>query len=328
MLLLVFLLMVEAGKPRHWQWLFREPAATQGLSTASRASNTSPDASSTIGDTSLSGGDLGLLAGSHAYLPGIERADIESLQDNTAFLPEETDIWYRWLNILRQANAETLASASIHRVGYVQVFRQTEGYRGKLVRVKGTVRRAHYIKAPENSAHIEGYWQCWLFPEGRDAGGSPIVVYALQMPPGFPEGMQFNEPAEFVGLVYKRWAYPATLGPAVAPLLLANTGQWAPQPKRIDRPSLPGTATFLGAIVVTALLGVGIAWTVNARSRAFSNTSQTRGPANQFRPENADRLRELGELPDVRTQLRDLADRDAQGRDEGRSTKDDAFGYL
>jgi hypothetical protein len=160
------------------------------------------------------------------YLPGIDPVDVALLEDNTVFRPSETRIWTRWLQVLGQTDQATLDRATLGNVAYIQLFHQTDAYRGRAVTVRGTVRRAHYIAAPPERLRIKGYWQCWLFT--GDVGGSPVVVYSLAMPNGFPQGMDLHEQAQFTGLVYKRWAYQSASGVRLAPLLLAKQGQWTP----------------------------------------------------------------------------------------------------
>jgi hypothetical protein len=102
----------------------------------------------------------------------------------------------------------------------------------------------------------------------RPAGGpnSPIVVYSLDLPQGFPpikdkyadgELTTLNEEVEFTGYFFKRWAYPTEHDIQVAPLLLARAPRWqAPVVSSVDEPSWP---TLLGLVAISAVLGIGIA---------------------------------------------------------------------
>lgn len=259
MLVLVFILMNEARKPRNWQWLWGGAiAASASIGEPVATRSESPD--------------------TDGYLSGIEPADLARVRDNSVFLSSETEVWDRWIQLINGVPQSALKRASIGHVGYVQLFHQTAEYRGRIVTVSGRVMRASYVVAPKNAARVEGYWQCWLFT--GDRGASPVVVYALQMPDGFPTGMEINEQVEFTGLVYKRWAYQSGGGIRLAPLLLAKLGAWTPSAPEM-RTALPGLRVIVSAIVIAAVLGIGVARMFWIRSRTDTRTPRGRDAAHQ-----------------------------------------------
>ena len=164
---------------------------------------------------------------------GIPLTAYSSIRDNTVFQSREHAIWFRTLGAWKESTISAPVSASatesIPRVGFTQLFLQPDAYRGRLVSIAGTVRRAHRLRAPTNSLGITHYWRCWLFPE---ATTNPIVVYATEMPEGFPEGMDVREAVSFEGIFFKRWAYAAAGGEMLAPLVIAGPGAWHPAPAR------------------------------------------------------------------------------------------------
>ncbi len=283
MLGLVVLLMAQASQPDNWRWLWRgQPAA----STDERRADLSTQAPA-----------------ANEVFPGIDQADVRTLKDNTVFLPAETEIWYRWLELLGQASPHGLRTAPAARVGHLQLYQQTAEYRGKLVTISGTVRRAHYIAAPANPAQIKGYWQCWLFP-GKATW--PVVVYALEMPAGFPVGLEIEELVEFTGLVYKRWAYPSKEGPAVAPVVLAKTGQWTRRsPPAAQR--MPGAWAIVSAVAIATLLAITVAWMVYVRAGAASNRGRAAGwPGRSQSSGSVGATRDVADSSDVRAWLAEL----------------------
>ena len=285
MLVLVFILMNEARKPQNWQWLW-------GGASAASASIDQPIAARSES------------AGADGYFPGIAPADLARVRDNSVFLSSETEVWDRWLRLVNEAPQSALQRASIGHVGYVQLFHQTAEFRGRIVKVAGRVRRANYVAAPENAARVEGYWQCWLFT-GKTSS-SPVVVYTLQMPEGFPTGMEINEQVEFMGLVYKRWAYQSGSGIRLAPLLLAKRGSWTPSIPE-TRQALPGPWAIVSAIVIAAGLGISAAWMFWARSRGGTSAVRSRDAPPQDILPGRDEISAWNEPQNTPTQPEDLA---------------------
>jgi hypothetical protein len=141
------------------------------------------------------------------------------------------------------------------------------------VRIRGAARMAYHVDAPPNIVGVEGYYVFVLMPEGGP--NSPIMIYTLELPPGFPEvkdktadgGMtELNEEVEFTGYFVKRMAYLAQDGTRVAPLLVAKSPVWTPRIVRAD-PTLPDWRTFSLIAAALATLSVCVAMFVYWRSR-------------------------------------------------------------
>jgi len=287
-LLTVFFLMQEAGRPANWQWLWGTNAVSKGPP-VSEGHTASQNVSSELQgnkeidtrlreavESPLPDGAL-VIEKSHtdsapspvnveALLSGQVNVDLSVIRDNTVFRGAEAEAWYTILATLRDARLEDLQKAPAESAGFTQLFRQPDEYRGRLVRVAGDVRRAHFIQSHDNEHNIEGYWQCWLFPPGSK---NPLVVYSLEMPVGFPKGMQISECVEFVGVSYKLWAYQAVKDILTAPLVMAKTGLW--QPKVVAPPAaLPSRQLVALAVVLAALGAIGVVMWVYRRSSDLS----------------------------------------------------------
>lgn len=133
-------------------------------------------------------------------------------------------------------------------VGFRQLFQQPAAYRGHSVRIRGTVRRISQVRAPNNPLGIEHYQILWTQPVG--SANAPFVVYALQLPQGFPvetnassdsTPVERHDDVEFTGIFFKRFAYRAQDGIRTAPLLVARISEWEPEqtpvPQHTDLPS-------------------------------------------------------------------------------------------
>lgn len=196
------------------------------------------------------------------YFSGVNPAYLEQVRDDTFFRgAAEHDGWFHLLRILAKAEPDELEKASKGRVSFVQLFRQSKDYRGHLVRLRGTVRGAFPLRPPKNDYGIERYHQVWLFPD--DNPSMPVVLFCLELPDGFPTGMELEERAEVVGFFFKRLAYEATDTLRTAPALLARGIRWQPAPPApAVEPADPGSPwVVLGvALAFSAILAGYVYW--------------------------------------------------------------------
>lgn len=212
-----------------------------------------------------------------------------TIKDSTVFRSGEKDAWFRFLERLDRANLPDLESHAVGRVSFLQVYRQPDDYRGKLVTVQGSVRRGYYRQAPRNFYGIPGYYIFWLKPTGSN---SPMVVYCLDVPQGFPDVKtleettakpELNEQVEFTGFFFKRWAYRSEDGTRLAPLILAKTPRWeapAEDSAAVTEPppwtliaSLAGGSALFGILFATAV------YLTSRQSRSPWERRRARGPS-------------------------------------------------
>jgi hypothetical protein len=205
-------------------------------------------------------GDSQLVTRLRQFLDDVTTA---SIRDNTVSRAAEKAVWFRWLTRLRDTAPDVLQRESLGPTGYLPLFKQPRDYRGKVVTVRGVIHLAYRVAAPKNRVGISHYYLCWLRPAGGP--NSPIVVYSLELPPGFPPvkdkfeegGMtQMHEEVEFTGLFFKRWAYQTARDIQVAPLVLAKAPRWQP-PVVAEAPG-PSWATLGAVLAVASATGIGI----------------------------------------------------------------------
>jgi hypothetical protein len=198
----------------------------------------------------------------------LDEVALDKIEDNTVHRLSESDAWFRFLEILAESELPQLQHASTGPVGFLQLYKQPDFYRGKLVTVRGEANLVYHVHAPKNIYGISEYYIFWM----RPAGGpdSPIVVYSLEVPPDFPDitktspGKQrgeVREEVEFTGYFFKNYAYRAKDGTRIAPLVLAKVPRW--QPPAVDLnttgqlPSVPvAVFAFLALAVVATLIAV------------------------------------------------------------------------
>lgn len=199
------------------------------------------------------------------YFPGVKPAYLEKVRDDAPFgsaVTAEHRAWLNLLEILHTADEQTLENASIGRVTYAQLMEQPREYRGQLVTVFGTVHRAHRLEVPENDTGVERYYRLWIAPD--DNPSSPLVAYVLELPDGFPTGMDVRADVRLVGFSFKRWLYlagdPETGEETmrIAPLVFGRTVHWRkPPPSRPPPPADPITlVTIAGVALLVAVVVV------------------------------------------------------------------------
>ena len=163
-------------------------------------------------------------ATSAEYFRAVQPQLLESIRDNTYFRSVETEAWFHLLAILQKSLPEELAAASLGEVGYVQMVQQPHVYRGRLVTVCGTVRRAEVVEVAENNIGLQTYYLLTVRPAGRQIW--PIRIYCLELPDGFPLGKDVSASVVAHGFFFKNWSYQWEGGPGLAPILLARTVDW------------------------------------------------------------------------------------------------------
>jgi len=219
-------------------------------------------------DTRLPGGPRGMSEGGIADAVVIEPdpdpfppdavenlgAPVEALskvRDDTVFRGADSDAWFAVWETLQTTDPEKLAREAGPAVGFTELFGQPRSFRGRLVRLRGTLRRIEHVEAAANAAGITNYWQGWLDPEGGPP--SPIVIYFLVLPEAIRPGTQLYEPVEVVGYFFKRWAYQATDAIRTAPLVMSLEPVFLQPSTEPPEVNIRDTLIWTGAIL--AVLG-------------------------------------------------------------------------
>lgn len=229
----------------------------------------------------------------------LDQVALHQVEDDTVLRLADKDAWFRALDRLRQSAPGALQRASAGPVSYVQLFEQPEVYRGKLVTVRGQARLAYRVPAPENIYGIDHYYIFWLKPAAGP--NAPLVVYALQTPPGFPaiadkqEGGEttLNEEVEFTGYFFKRYAYASRGGATTAPLLLARTPTWQPAAEAASNGTEPRGLPTVGFLLLALFVALAVAGCVTALVYLRGRGSSAGNWHKHAERDASDRLRNL-----------------------------------
>jgi len=173
------------------------------------------------------------------FLPGIRPSLFDEIRDNTPFQPNETDAWKNLLKVSREIKDATKEKYLLGNVSYTELNRQPDVMRGRLIRVEGVVHRANPVKEVDSKGNLVRipYYRLWLFAD-EDPNKS-IVVYAQDIPKGFPIGMTVEAPVAIEGLFFKRWLHKSKpkLGDVemplyASPLIVSSQIDWTPLPPK------------------------------------------------------------------------------------------------
>jgi hypothetical protein len=280
MLGLVMILMFEARDPSHYQWFFAEgdrgaaKSVSQGRSSEDHRVDTRVqpelEAEEIPGTFVPPAPITHVQPAPSRYFPGVDPRYLDSIRDNKPLGVSEWDAWLHFFHVLQRTDEATLREAATGPVGFVQLFEQSKEYRGELVTAQGIIRRAHPAKTPENQYGLTDYYQTWLWPD--DHPNDPMAVWCLDLPDGFPIGMEMAEPSEVTGFYFKLWAYKAADGTVRrAPMLLSRTIHRRRKPAVAQSPSSHRASSplmFAGA----AALAVSAAAYVYYRTRRHAST--------------------------------------------------------
>ena len=299
---LVVILMSEARKPHNWAWLTELGAEDHFAKTKDDAAADQPPgpvdtrfrpprrdagpADAFVAVAAKPPSNENTQASTLEYLPGLNVEALDKVQDDSTFRGVEREAWFNMFDLLKKTDPATVQKYCIGSVSYAQLYKQSADYRGDLIELAGTIRRAVKIPAPKNEVDIAEYYQMVLQPS--DDRRSMIMVYCLEIPQGFPTGMDVAAEVKLTGFFFKRWVYRAQDGLRTTPVVLTKTVQWqkAPPAPAEQAPTDPTSLAILigGALFLSVLVAVFI-------------YQQTR-PAIEETPEelpNADALAEVVE---------------------------------
>lgn len=187
---------------------------------------------------------------------------MESVVDLDRDLPPA--LYYHFLDKARQTDSVRLIGDARRDVTFSHLYRDPRNdpakYRGQLLGLRGTVRRALAYDLDKNAYGLTKRYELWIFTP--DSGKFPWVVQLTELPPDFPLGNDLREEVETAGYFLKLWAYRAQDGFRSAPLLLGHGLSWRRADmlrSRFERQFAWATAGFLGLFLVL-LAGVVLKW--------------------------------------------------------------------
>ncbi len=190
------------------------------------------------------------------------------VQDNTpTWRSAEYDAWYRVWERLEE-NPTAARPATVPAVTRRQLFSQPQAYRGRVVKLNGTVRSAYRADAAPNPLHIKYYYVLSIYLRPTDP--SAVRVYCRALPNGFPnipsgntpQLVRLNETITVTGYFFKRAVCLTTTGPQLTPIVLGSITGWTPRPLDQGGPAGPAPRDLVILCCGAALFAVLFAYWV------------------------------------------------------------------
>ncbi|MEZ6145021.1 MAG: hypothetical protein R3B91_06230 [Planctomycetaceae bacterium] len=176
-------------------------------------------------------------------------ADLLSpIEDNTVGLRrKELPAYELMLSRVDELTEHEATEAAQDDVAFTVLMLQSENYRGKLITVRGDLRRLTEFPAPKDSG-FDILYEGWLFT--RDSGTNPYRIVFTQRPVDVPLSESINPPVQVAvtGYFFKRYGYASQGGQHVAPLLIAKNPRIIPTVSPV-----PGDGSELQRIMLTAI---------------------------------------------------------------------------
>jgi len=240
------------ANPANWNWI--ERMSQRGEAATAPDTSMAPPASELAAETVLVRVEEEPRAaprdGAEGNWREIDPEVWKEVRDDVAFRSEELPLFWDLMAGLSREKPSDLAREA-EEVTFAQLFQLPQEYRGKLIEVRGRARRAVRVRAAANDAGIGSYHQLWM--QTSDNPSSPLVVFAAELPPGFPEGMEIStEELTIPGVFFKRWPYNAQDGLRTAPAMVAGSFDWSPP--------APGALAQRQAAAEGPSIWQGVAW--------------------------------------------------------------------
>jgi len=219
----------------------------------------------------------------------LDQIGISRIDDHTVFRNSDNLAWFRMLETLRTATADRLQASVVVTPNILELSKQQDTFRGKLISMRGEVRKAYRVQAPTNQLEIQQYYVLVIRPSG--GGTTPLIVYCLQPPTGFPalpdkdidrRTADINDVVQVTGYFFKSWAHIGTQGQMhSSPLMLANSFQWLPHAQMPQTTSaksasqLPVWALFVIPLILAILFTAGVYLMSRWKGQTATDTSPT-----------------------------------------------------
>ena len=164
----------------------------------------------------------------------IDQLALSMIKDHSLFSNDDDIAWFRMLERLQAFDYSEIKASTTARVSALELGSQQAQFRGRLVTIRGEVRKAYRVQAQPNELKIDHYNVIVIKPVGGTL--VPFVVYSLETPENFPDlpdknidatTLDLGDVVEVTGYFFKSWAHQGGDGKMhSSPLLLARNFDW------------------------------------------------------------------------------------------------------
>ncbi len=237
---------------------------------------------------------------------------IDMIKDRTVYVRSyEAESYYRILARIQRQNPKLVKARSIKAAGWLVLMDEPDFHRGKLVSVRGELRRLDTQEVPEGNKFrkqfgIETLYHAYIFPDDRPK--DPYHVVVTSIPKGIPTGEEISQtvPVTVEGYFFKKEGYGTeSLKGHVAPLILGRTLGW----KKPDFAPIPESENFtLYLLIASAGLFVIVVFVTFRQRRGDAAFKQGQLKSATTPPDEAIEALNHIEGKELHEQLRELAE--------------------
>lgn len=277
MLTLVVVGIEFAAQPSTWYWLTGPP---QGGEAGRTGEVTQVDARlpQPVDEPPAGGFLLAKSDAEPAEIEGGEAAQItndpgrldpqifSTVRDDTLGLrSSERGAYFQGLAQVKKMTDREISQYAVDDVTFAQMFLNPDDYRGRLITIRGRVKRLYPVAAVENDFGIETIYQAWILTP--DSGDNPLLLHCTEITDGMPTGENLDLACWCTGYFFKKYAYTAVHGLHSTTLLLGGKLHWTPPPPQVSdlglAPYILGVVIAMGAVLLLVL------WRYSVSDRRF-----------------------------------------------------------
>ncbi len=161
------------------------------------------------------------------------------------------------------ATAFAAGAKENHFVTYSHLFQEPWKYRGKVVSIKGRLKRLRKEEAPVEARRqgVDFFYEGWIFPETKYS--TPLCVAFAKLPDGVKIGENIDHEVRFEGYFFKRYLYLASDGKPMKTLFFFAPTFTVTDPPAGNDAGLSMTTMIVTGIPVVAAVTVILMGTLN-----------------------------------------------------------------
>ncbi|MCA9080897.1 MAG: hypothetical protein KDA58_10085 [Planctomycetaceae bacterium] len=278
MLLIVMLAIREAARPETWNWIAGAPeqelTPVEDLEDISHllepgrgARNLAPDefiAVQTAAPTD------------QPAAPPQQRLDVApetlaALDDNhLGWKQGEVVALQAVLDHVRNLPSEALERTGAEELSYRVINTEPEQYRGRLVSLRGVLRRFEEFHQQGADESAPKAYVGWMFTD--DSGNHPWMILCTESSPNLSIASSMETPVTVSGYFLKRFGYATTEGATLAPLIVTQRFHSVPTIAQ-DREQTENITTYVVAVLgAISLVFGGMLWMFIRSDRKFAGS--------------------------------------------------------
>lgn len=318
----IFIAMHYASKPSNWYWLTGRPENDPASSQQTEIPKREIDFS--VKEENLKPGEFRSEPTPDIKLPSTVKSQLDNGDYDVRVDPEilkpvsdstlgirkhEAGALYYLLAKADSIPQNVLEKSAEPAPPFVVIMTESPKYRGKLITVKGQLKRLISLPVDKNSYGIKNLYEGWFF--SKDSGTHPWRVLCTNLPKGIPQGTDLKEmqAVQITGYYFKKYGYPSAAGKLqTAPLLIARQIRWFPPVTSNNAPSSSGAIKYIVGLFL--VISTALAFMIWRFSLSDQNFARSRTAKLIQNPDiSMDSLKEI-ETVDISDVLKQMGDQE------------------